>query len=555
MESEAGPGSQSFTAEERRITLIALLIVFLLAALDQSIVSTAMPRIAAELSGLNLYTWVTTAYMLAQTVTVPIYGKLNDIYGRKPVLLAGIGIFTLGSVLCGLAGEFGRLPLLGGGMTQLIVFRGLQGLGGGALFTSAFAIVADLFPPRERGKFSGLFGAMFGVAGVLGPVIGGFLTDLGTLHIGAVSIQGWRWVFYINLPLCLLAIFMVAVKMPKLIHRNPGPIDFVGAALIVATFVPMLLALSWGGRDYAWNSPTIIHLSAISAAALVAFLVVEARVKNPILHLGMFRNRVFATCNLAAFITSMAFLGTLLFLPLYMQLGQGVSATRSGLSLLPLTLGLVISAGGCGRLVSRTGRYKPFMLGGALLMMLGLYLISRIDAETGSLDLGWRALIFGIGLGPAQSLFSLAVQNAAPPSQLGVATSASQFFRQIGSTVGVAVFGAVMTWSLAVGAPAAKPGEPVGHVLTIAELESMAAAGQAGGKGLAQLDPQGRALVAHAITNVMLVGVGVAGAGVLAILMIPELPLRHRGEAPAPAAAAAEPKARGRKAKRGGSSS
>src|SRR3954467_13139477 len=246
-----------FTPAERRLTLAGVMIVFLLSALDQTIVATAMPVIISQLHGLALYSWVTTAYLLSSTVMVPIWGKLGDLHGRKGVLIWGILLFLAGSWLSGLAGEFGDLPLLGGGMIQLIGFRAIQGLGGGALFTTAFAIVADLFPPRERGKFAGLFGASFGVASVLGPVIGGFFTDLGTTWLFGVPIAGWRWVFYTNLPLSLLSLFMIIAKMPKLTHRAPGRIDILGAALIVVTFVPLLLALSWGGRDYPWNSHAI----------------------------------------------------------------------------------------------------------------------------------------------------------------------------------------------------------------------------------------------------------------------------------------------------------
>ena len=538
-------GGQTFTAQERKITIIALLIVFLLSALDQTIVSTAMPRIVSELQGLNLYSWVTTAYLLSSTVMVPIYGKLNDIHGRKPVLVSGVVLFMLGSGLSGLSGQFGDLPILGGGMTQLIVFRAIQGLGGGALFTSAFAIVADLFPPRERGKFSGLFGASFGVASVLGPLIGGFFTDLGTTWIVGIPIAGWRWVFYTNLPLSLLSLFMIIAKMPKLTHRAPGRIDFLGAALIVITFVPLLLALSWGGRDYPWNSHAILTLLGVAAAGLVAFLITESVVTNPIVSLGLFRNRVFATCNAASFVVSMAFFGSITFLPLYMQLGQGVAATTSGLAILPLMLGLIVSSTVSGQLVTRTGRYKPFMVGGAVMMLLGLYLVSKVGVHTTPRDLAWRMLIFGIGLGPSQSLFSLAVQNAAPPNQLGVATSASQFFRQIGSTVGVAIFGAVMTHNLAAAAAAAPraPGEQA-QVLSLGDLERMAVGAAQHRPGEAhtgpKLDPRGQKLVVDSITGVFNVGFGVMGLGLVAILMIPELPLRrhHHGQEP-PAEASA----------------
>jgi MFS family permease len=301
-----GYSPQNFTDAERRITLIGIMIVFLLSALDQTIVSTAMPRIAAQLQGLSLYAWVTTAYLLSSTVMVPIYGKLSDLYGRKAVMLSGVAIFTLGSMLCGMAGEFGDMPILGGGMVQLIVFRAVQGLGGGALFISAFSIIADMFSPRERGKFAGIFGSVFGLASIIGPVVGGFFTQLGTLHFGAVALQGWRWIFYINLPWSLLSLFMIAVKMPALTHRIPGKIDWIGAALIVITFVPLLLALSWAGKDYAWGSPRIVGLLSITVVGLIAFIAVEAKVSHPILSLRLFRNRTFSLANGSSFVVFIA---------------------------------------------------------------------------------------------------------------------------------------------------------------------------------------------------------------------------------------------------------
>jgi EmrB/QacA subfamily drug resistance transporter len=551
---------QTFTKAERQATLAGVMIVFLLSAMDQTIVSTAMPRIVSQLQGLNLYAWVTTAYLLASTVMVPIYGKLGDLYGRKAILVTGVSIFTLGSVLCGMAGEFGAFPLLGGGMVQLIVFRGLQGVGGGALFTGAFAVIADLYPPRERGKLGGLFGATFGLSSVLGPVIGGFFTDLGPAHVLGLTIAGWRWVFYVNLPLSLIALFVLIYKMPVLTHRVPGKVDFIGAILIVATFVPLLLALSWAGREYAWTSPLILGLFAGSALGLAAFLVAETLVPNPILSLALFKNKVFATTNAAGFITNMAFMGLVTFLPLYMQLGQGVPATVSGLTLLPLMMGLIGSAAISGILVTKTGRYKPFLLGGTVMMVLGALLLSAVTPDTKTLDVAWRVLVLGIGLGPIQSLFSLAVQNAVKPTQIGVATSASQFFRQIGSTIGVAVFGTVLTAQLAEAArnAAAKaPGVHV-HALTLSDLEQMAVdsqvAAHAQGAHLqaahaavhAALDMTGRLVVTNAIRGVIFTALIVSVLGVLATMLVPELPLRSRqpaGEPELDTDAAAEAKA------------
>ncbi len=517
--------SQRFTPQERRTTLAAVMIVFLLSAMDQTIVATAMPRIVAQLRGLDLYPWVTTAYLLASTVMVPIYGRLLDIYGRKPVLLAGVGLFTFGSGLCGLAGAFGGLPGLGGGMLQLIAFRAVQGLGGGALFTSAFAIIADLYPPRERGKFAGLFGSVFGFASVVGPVVGGFLTDLQTIHIFGAAIAGWRWVFYVNLPLALLSLFMILVRMPKLESKRGGRIDWLGAALILTTFVPLLLALSWGGRDQPWTSPRIVGLLAGAAASLLAFVAWELRTPEPILNLKLFRNRTFSIGNGAVFVLAMAFMGLATFLPLYLQLGLGVKATTSGLTLLPLMLGVITGSTLSGLLVTRTGRYKPWMLIGCAMMLAGGVLLLLLGPRSTPVDVAWRVLVLGIGLGPAQSLFTVATQNAVQPSEIGVATSASQFFRQIGSTIGVALFGTVLTTQLASASATSA------QHLTLSDLERMAVQAQIAPKTAQSSGPPMavRNSVAHAIHGVTLAALVVTVIGAAATLMLPELPLRGRG--------------------------
>jgi EmrB/QacA subfamily drug resistance transporter len=507
--------AQTFTDTERRLTLAALMIVFLLSALDQTVVSTAMPRIIAELNGLALYSWVTTAYLLTSTVMVPIWGKLGDIYGRKPILLAGIAIFLAGSWLSGLSGEFGTV--LGvNGMVQLIVFRALQGIGGGALFTTAFAIIADLYPPRERGKFAGIFGSVFGLASVLGPLIGGYFTDHGTVHIGSHLVAGWRWVFYVNLPLSLLSLFMILVKMPALEHRRSGSVDYLGALLLVATFVPLLLALSLGGHSFAWSAPQSLALFAGAAVGLALFLLAETKVSNPILPLALFRNRVFTTANLAGFLISMAFLGVVTFLPLYMQLGLGVDATTSGLAILPLMAGLIVSSTIAGQLVSRIGRYKPLMITGAVLLIIGVWLLSRVTNHTTLPDLCWRMAIVGLGLGPGQSLFNLAAQNAVEPRDIGVATSSNQFFRQIGSTIGVALFGALLTHRLA----------SLGQGADLGALQGLALKATATGGARHAVDGALSLAMTHAITGVFAAGLAVIVLGLVVILFIPELPLR-----------------------------
>ena len=520
--TETDPG------QARRITVVALIIVLLLGALDQTIVSTAMPRIVAQLKGIELYAWVTTVYLLSSTVMVPIWGKLGDLYGRKIILMWGVSIFMAGSALCGLAGEFGDMPLLGGGMTQLIVFRGLQGIGGGALFTSAFAVIADLYPPRERGKMSGYFGSVFALASIVGPVVGGFFTEHGTVQLGELVVAGWRWVFYVNLPLAGLALFMIATKTPGLRAGKGGRIDYLGAILVVTAFVPLLLALSWGGHARPWASPEILGLFAVTAVSLALFTWVEFHAPEPLLPLDLFRNRVFTLSNTASFVISMAFFGAITFLPLYLQLGLGVSATNSGLAMLPMMFGLIGASTISGRLVTRTGRYKPPMVFGGAMMLVGLYLMTQLGPSTTIIGVAWRVFVLGVGLGPAQGLFALAVQNAVPPHRLGVVTSSSQFFRQIGSTVGTAVFGAVMTHVLALESAKAGGGRP----LDLDQLQALALAQTEHGRAAhATVDPVLRTAFSGAIVDLFWAAGAVAVLGFLAILFIPELPMRGRGHA------------------------
>ncbi len=464
------------TDQDKKLTLVALMVVFLLGALDQTIVSTAMPRIIEQLHGIELYSWVTTTYMLTSTVMVPIYGKLSDLYGRKPILLIGIGIFLLGSVLCGLSGEFGDLPLLGSGIVQLVVFRALQGLGGAALFSSSFTIIADLFTPRERGKFMGLFSGIFAVAGVVGPLVGGFFTDHGTMTIAGTVIAGWRWVFYVNLPLGLFSIFLILTKMPELSHKESGRVDYLGAALFIVAVVPLLLALTWGGNAYAWDSARIVGLFVISAVALALFLVAEVKASNPLLPLSLFRNKVFSFANLTGFLTSMAFLGVVMFLPLFTQIVQGINATQSGLTMLPLMMGLLMSASGCGFLASRTGHYKSFLLIGMVVLIAGLVWLWDIGTATTPLELSLRMFMVGLGLGPSQSLLNIAVQNAVPITQIGIATSSSQFFRQMGSVVGLSIFGTLLTHNLMTEIPKHVPPMPgiARHSVDLGQMQSQA---------------------------------------------------------------------------------
>ena len=520
----AAPVPHIPTAQEKKVTFFALMIVLLLSALDQTIGSTAMPRIVAELKGLELYAWVTTIYLLSSTVMVPIWGKLGDLYGRKFIMITGIVIFVFGSWLCGLSGEFGNLPLLGGGMTQLIVFRGIQGLGGGALFTGTFAVIGDLFPPRERGKYAGMVGAVFGLASVIGPVVGGFFTEHGTVDIGALHIAGWRWIFYLNLPLAILSLFMIVRRMPMSVKKRQAKIDFAGAALIAVSVGALMLALSWGGHVYPWASPVVLGLFALFAVGLIAFVAVERVVSEPVMPLSLFKIRSFWTTTVASFLIAMSFMAVVTFLPLYLQLGLGVPATKSGVAILPMMLGLVLSSGVAGRMVSKTGHYKRYMIGGALFLLTGIFLLSQMGDGATVGQVAWRMFIVGLGLGPAQSLFSTVAQNSAPEGQLGVVTSASQFFRQIGSTVGTALCGALLTARLA--NEMAARGETGGGT-GLAQLQALAL-NHEGPVGAVKVvvDPIVKAAFSASMTTVFQAALVVVALGLLAILSIPNVPLR-----------------------------
>ncbi|GIL38268.1 MDR family MFS transporter [Roseiterribacter gracilis] len=504
-----------FTSTERKFTIAGVMIVFLLSALDQTIVATAMPRIIAELHGLALYSWVTTSYLLTSTVAVPICGKLGDLYGRKPVLLVSIGLFLVGSWLCGLSGELGDVPLLGGGMTQLIAFRAVQGIGGGGLFTTAFAIIGELYPPRERGKIGGMFGAVFGLSSAIGPLVGGYFTDHGTMTLFGHVVAGWRWVFYLNLPLGLLALFMVIVMMPKMSHQAKGKIDFIGAGLIIVSIVPLLLALTFGGHFRPWDSALVLGLFATFAIGLVLYIVNERYASHPILPLSLFKNRVFSTANFAGFLISMSFMSALAFLPLFLQIGQSVNATISGLTTLPLMAGLIGSSIVAGRMVSKTGEYKPLMIGSVVLTFVGIFLLSRMDADTSRLDLSWRMFVLGVGLGPTSSVFNIAIQNALPMNQLGVATSSNQFFRQIGSTIGVAVFGTILTNGLSDNLGDTMPG------MNLDKLHAMAAT-------MVDLPAAVRSTITGTITHTFTLSLIVVAAALVATLLVPHLPLKSR---------------------------
>lgn len=459
----------NLSPRDRNLTLIGILLAMFLGALDQTIVSTALPKIVEDLEGLRRYDWVATSYLLASTVLVPIYGKLADMYSRKRIELFSVVTFLIGSFLCGLAGEFGTLPLLGDGMSQLILFRALQGVGGAGLFAMAFIIIADLYPPRVRGKYQGFVGAVFGVSSVLGPLIGGFLADHGSSILPGV--EGWRWVFYVNLPFGLLALWFIARRMPPLVPNGAKQgLSLLSALLLVAGLVPLVLGLRLDKAVYPWGSPLILGLLASALVFLGLFVLRSLQSKRPILDLRLFGNRVFSTANLALFLLGAAFLSTLIFLPLFMVVVVGVSATSAGLSLIPLSMGLVFGSVVSGQLVSRWGHYKRFMLAGLIVLFAGVWLLSRMTPDIGFWTVALYMVVVGLGLGPSFPLYPLAVQNAVEPGKIGQATSATQFFRQIGGVIGVALMGLIFTTSLQ-GALEASSGQTVGGALPGQETE------------------------------------------------------------------------------------
>ncbi|MGZ3345951.1 MAG: MDR family MFS transporter [Caulobacteraceae bacterium] len=502
------------TAQEQRVTLAAVMITLFLSALDQTIVSTAMPRVVAELKGLELYPWVTTIYLLTSTVMVPIWGKLGDLYGRKAIMISGIGLFVLGSWLSGLSQS----------MVELIGFRGIQGVGGGALFTGAFAVIGDLFPPRERSKYAGLIGMVFGVSSAIGPPLGGFFTDHGTIDIAGVHVAGWRWVFYLNLPLAILSLFMIITRMPTLSARRKAKIDIAGSALIALSVASLMLALSWGGHVHPWGSPTILALFVVFVAGLTAFILVERTAAEPVMPLGLFHIRAFSTTTVASFLMGMSFMGIITYLPLYLQLGLGVPATESGVAILPMMAGLILSSGVAGRMVSKTGHYKRYMIGGACCLILGIVLMAVMGQGATAGQVAWRMFIIGLGLGPAQSLFSTVAQNSAPAGQIGVVTSASQFFRQIGSTVGTAIFGALLTARLAGEMTARGEG---GSKAGLAQLQALALNHETGvGAKATVIDPVVRAAFTASMTTLFEAALIVVILGLIAIIAIPHVELK-----------------------------
>lgn len=414
------------SARTKTVIVGGVMLGLFVSAISGTVVSTAMPRIVAHLGGLRLYSWVFTSFMLASTSVIPIVGKLSDLYGRKPFFMGGIIVYMIGAGLCGASQS----------MVQLIIFRGIQGVGGGMIMSGAFTVIGDLFPPVERGKYAGLFSAVFGMASVVGPSVGGFITDN----------LSWRWVFYVNIPFGLVALLVLAWGMPWGRPRGrQQEIDYWGVAALVLAVVPMLLAFVWAGDEYAWGSAQILGLLAFSALMLFAFARIESRAADPILPLGLFRNRIFVVSAAVVFLTGMGMFGSTTYLPLFVQGVIGASATNSGLVITPMMLGMVVASAISGQISSRLGRYRVLGTLGAAVMAFGMFLLSRMDANSTQGDAVRNMVVVGVGLGMTMPIFGIAVQNAVPFRLLGVVTSSTQFFRQVGGLIGVAVFGTLMS--------------------------------------------------------------------------------------------------------------
>jgi EmrB/QacA subfamily drug resistance transporter len=475
----AEPGRASAPAVHRGTVLAGLVMVLLLAALDGTIVATALPTIVAELGGLEHLAWVVTAYLLAQTAVIPLYGKLGDLYGRKRVLQAGVVIFLVGSALCGVSRN----------LTQLIVFRAVQGLGGGGLIVSTQAAIADVVSPRERGRYQGLFGAVFAAASIAGPLLGGFFTT----HLS------WRWIFYINLPVGAAALAVLAAALPATASRTRHDMDWLGAAALAGALCSLVLVADLGGNLLPWTSPMLLGLSLVAVLLLVAFVGIERRAAEPILPLRLFGDRVFSVASAISFVAGLALFGAVTYMPLYLQVVRGSSPTASGLELVPLLGGTSLTSIVSGQIISRRGRYRVFPIMGCALASLGLLLLSTMTPETPRFTMYLYLFTFGLGLGMVMQVMVLSVQNAVRYEDLGVATSSVTLFRFIGGSLGTAVLGAIFAAGLG----------------DVADLGSLREGG---------VDPE---VFMRALDSVFLAAAGVTLVGLVLSLMLPERRLRE----------------------------
>jgi EmrB/QacA subfamily drug resistance transporter len=500
----AAPGAGgTLTHRQVLVVLVGLLLGMLLAALDQTIVATALPTIVGDLHGLNHLSWVVTAYLLTSTVSTPLYGKISDLYGRKNIFQAAIVIFLVGSILSGLSQNMG----------ELIGFRALQGLGAGGLIALAMTIVADIVSPRERGRYQGYFGGVFALASVGGPLLGGFFVDQ----------LSWRWIFYINVPIGIVALAVTSVVLKLPFARRPHAIDYTGASILVASVTALLLVTVWGGTTYRWSSGIIIGLIAAGLVLLVVFIFWEQRTPEPLLPLRLFRNSIFTVSNVLTFLMASLMFGATIYLPVYFQLVQGVSATRSGLLILPLVAGMVVTSVISGLLVTRLGRYKIFPLLGTAMMGIGMWLLTHLGAHTSFLVTSAYMAVAGLGMGLIMQVLTVAVQNAVDVRELGTATAALGFFRSMGAAFGTAILGAVLVSRLGYWLPRLVPAGSGVHISASASFTATPAAVRA-------LPPDVRAGVVesfvHSLNTVFAVGVPIALAALILALFLKEIRLR-----------------------------
>lgn len=501
------PSEKFQLAPAQRRVFVGLMLGMFVASVSQTIVGPAMPRIVAELGGIDHYSWVATAAMLVSAITVPTVGKLSDIYGRRPFYLAGILIFLVGSLVCGLAQNF----------WVLVAGRAIQGMGMGTLMPLSQTIIGDIVPARFRGKYQGLMGAVFGVTSVAGPIAGGAITDQ----------FGWRWLFYATLPIGLVAFFFIM----RFLHLDHEPraakIDKAGIVTLSVGLVCVLLATSWGGTTYPWGSPVILGLYVVGFAVLVGFVMIERRAEEPVIPLRLFGNSIFAWSNVGNFTVSMLMFGSIIYIPIYAQGVIGVNATNSGLILMPLMLGFIVLGIGTGMMITRTGRYKEFMLAGVAVLGVGVWLLTRLRYGSTAGELTVAMVVIGVGLGLVVQQYTLVIQNATARRDLGVATASSQFFRNVGSTVGIAIFGSAMTAGLT-GAiarylpPGAAESMPEGATGAGAVLDPAA---------LEDLPAPVVEAVRHGLADqmhiVFLIGIPIVIAAFIATLMIRVIPLRE----------------------------
>jgi EmrB/QacA subfamily drug resistance transporter len=495
----AGPSGTPPAVQPERVRLIfgALVLVLLLASLDQTIVSTALPTIVGDLGGIQHLSWVVTAYLLAATIAAPLYGKLGDLYGRKVVLQAAIVLFLVGSALCGTSQD----------MTQLIGFRALQGLGGGGLMVTTIAVVGDIIPPRDRGRYQGFFGAVFGVSTVIGPLLGGFFVDN----------LSWRWIFYVNLPIGVAAFLVIGAVFHARRTEGRPSIDYLGAVVLAGALSSIVLFTSLGGTTYGWGSAPILLMMVAGVVLLALFPVVEARAAEPILPLELFRNRTFVLTSAIGFIVGLALFGSITYLPLYLQIVKGGSPTQSGLQLTPLMGGLLVTSIMSGAVITRTGRYRRFPIAGTAVMTVAVLLLAQLGVSSPTWVASAYMVLLGLGLGMVMQVLVLAVQNAVDYRFLGVATAGSTLFRQVGGSIGVAAFGAIFANRLAAELAARLPsGAGVPTVANPAVIRALP-------------PPLHRVFVdafAVSLRPVFLAAAGISLAAFVLTWWLPEVPLR-----------------------------